>query len=77
MADETAADSPPCDLREYRVNVDSKPYIVWVSKTAEDAWAAVAEYDGQWIEVTGASENEAIAAWQQRAEAIHQSAPSS
>ena len=68
MADETVADRPGCDLREHRVRVGNKPYVVCVSKTSEDGWTAVAEYDGQWLEATGTSEVAAVASWQQRAE---------
>jgi hypothetical protein len=71
MADETVDDRTQCDLREFRVTVGGKPYIVWVSKTSEHAWTAVAEYDGQWIEATGISDLRAIAGWQQRAESAN------
>ena len=68
MADETVIDRRSRDLREHRVTVESKPYIVYVSKTSERAWTAVAEYGGQWIEAAGISESKAVASWRKRAE---------
>lgn len=67
MADDTTSDRSG-DLREYRVTVGSKPCIIYVSQTSAEIWTAVAEYDGEWLEATGASEIEAAAGWQQMAE---------